>query len=251
MNNWQATLLFPVRDTEARKQFLIACLVTLAGFIIPIVPTLILLGYGVKVMRQVITERKSPSMPEWQGSNWSEMLMDGLRVFGVQIILMLPLFIVLGCGMIFMMSGSLGISALANERSNSFAPISLVLFFIGIGLTMLFTLLSFPYGILISAALPHAVANNSFATAFNFKEWFPIFRKGLGNFILSYALVIVTSFVFIFVIQVALITLVLMCIVPFLMIPYSTYVTLIANTFYAQAYIAGRDAYQMEQNATA
>ena len=78
MNSWQETLLFPVRDAEARKQFLIACLVTLAGFIIPLIPSIILMGYGVRIMRQVITERKKPSMPEWQGSNWSEMLTDGL-----------------------------------------------------------------------------------------------------------------------------------------------------------------------------
>ena len=58
MINWQETFLFPVQDAEARKQFLIACLVTLAGFIIPLVPTIILMGYGVRIMRQVIEERK-------------------------------------------------------------------------------------------------------------------------------------------------------------------------------------------------
>jgi len=251
MNNWQETLLFPVRDAEARKQFLIACLVTLAGFIIPIVPSIILLGYGVRIMRQVITERKSPAMPEWQGSNWSEMLMDGLQVFGVQIVLMLPLFIIMGCGFIFMIGGSISFPLLADNRDSPFVAFGLIFFFIGIGLMMLFTLLSFPYGIIISAAVPHAVANNSFAAGFNFKEWFPIFRKGLGSFILSYVLVMVTSLVLMFVIQFALITLILMCIVPFLMIPYSTYVTLIANTVYSQAYVAGRDALQMEQYATA
>jgi len=251
MNNWQETLLFPVRDAEARKQFLIACLVTLAGFIIPIIPSIILLGYGVRIMRQVITERKSPTMPEWQGSNWSEMFMDGLQVFGVQIVLMLPLFIIMGCGFIFMIGGSISIPLLADNRDSPFVAFGLIFLFIGIGLMMLFTLLSFPYGIIISAAVPHAVANNSFAAGFNFKEWFPIFRKRLGSFILSYILVMVTSFVFMFVIQIALITLILMCIVPFLMIPYSTYVTLIANTVYSQAYVAGRDALQMEQHATA
>jgi uncharacterized protein DUF4013 len=251
MNNWQETLLFPVKDPDARKQFLIACLVTLAGFIVPLVPTLILMGYGVRIMRQVIEERKSPSMPEWQGSNWSEMLTDGLRVFGVQIVLMLPLFLLMGCGFIFMFSGSIGFAALADERSRGFAPIGALFFFIGLGMFMLFTLLSFPYGVIISAAVPHAVANNSFAAGFNFKEWFPIFRAGLGNFILSYIFVVAISLVLMFVIQFAMLTLILICIVPFLMIPYSAYVTLVANTIYSQAYVAGRDALQMEQHAAA
>jgi len=251
MNNWQEILLFPVRDAEARKQFLIACLVTLAGFIIPLIPTLILMGYGVRIMRQVIVERKNPSMPEWQGSNWSDMLTDGLRVFGVQIILMLPLLLIMGCGFVFMISGSIGFAALADEGSRTFAPVGGLFFFIGIGMMILFTLLSFPYGIIITAAIPHTVASNSFAAGFNFKEWFPIFRKGLGNFILSYVFVMVISFVFMFVIQFAMITIILMCIVPFLMIPYSAYLTLVTNTIYSQAYVAGLDALQMEQHATA
>ena len=41
MINWQETLLFPVRDGESRKQFLIACLVMLAGFIIYPIPTFV------------------------------------------------------------------------------------------------------------------------------------------------------------------------------------------------------------------
>lgn len=251
MINWQETLLFPVKDAEARKQFLIACLVTLAGFIIPLIPTIILMGYGVKIMRQVITERKNPSMPEWQGSDWSAMLMDGLRVFGLQIILMLPLFLIMGCGIFFMISGSIGFTALAEESTQAFAPLGILFYLLGIGIMMLFSLLSIPYGVIISAAIPHSVANNSFEAGFKFKEWFPILRKGLGNFILGYIFVIVISFVFMFVIQFAMITIILMCIVPFLMIPYTTYITLLANTIYAQAYITSLDALQMEQHATA
>jgi hypothetical protein len=251
MINWQETLLFPVKDAAARKQFLIACLVTLAGFIIPLIPTLVLMGYGVKIMRQVIHERKSPSMPEWQGSDWSAMLMDGLRVFGVQIVMMLPLFLIMGCGMFFMLGGSLGFVALAEESSQAIAPVGILFYLLGIGLMMLFSLLSIPYGVIISAAIPHAVANNSFEAGFKFKEWFPILRKGLGNFILSYVFVIVTSFVFMFVIQFAMITIILICIVPFLMIPYSAYITLLTNTVYSQAYITSLDALQTESHATA
>lgn len=251
MNNWQEVLLFPVADAEARKQFLIACLVALAGFVIPIIPTLILMGYGVKIMRQVLDERKSPSMPNWQESDWSAMLLDGLRIFGLQLILMLPLLILMGGGFIFMMTGSISLSLVADERTSSFAPVGVVFLFIGVGLVMLFALLSLPYGIIVSAALPHAVAKNSFSAGLNIREWFPIFRKGLGNFVLGYVFVMVIAFVFMFVIQFAMLTIILMCVVPFLMIPYSAYVTLISNTIYAQAYAAGRDTLQLEEHASA
>jgi hypothetical protein len=251
MINWQETLLFPVADAEARKQFLIACLVALAGFIIPILPTLLLLGYGVKIMRQVLEERKSPSMPDWQDSDWSAMLLDGLKVFGLQLILMLPLFILMGGAFLFLMTGSTGFLFLTEERANTLAPLAAVFLFIGMGLFMLFALLSLPYGVIISAAVPHAVARNSFSAGLNAREWFPIFRKGLVSFILAYFFMMIISFVFVFVIQVAMITIILMCVVPFLMIPYSAYLTLISYTIYAQAYNTGRDALPLEAHASA
>lgn len=52
MNNLQETLLFPVRDAESQKQFLIACAVMLVALIVPILPTLVLMGYSAKIMRQ-------------------------------------------------------------------------------------------------------------------------------------------------------------------------------------------------------
>ena len=251
MNNWQETLLFPVKDAQARQQFLIACLVALAGFIIPILPTLILYGYSVRIMRQIIDERKSPSMPDWQASDWSAMLLDGLRLLGLQLVLMLPLLLLLGAGLLFTVGGSVGLSVLADERTSSYAPVGAVLLVVGMGLFMLFALLSLPYGIISSAALPHAVAKNSFSAGLNVQEWFPIFRQGFGGFLLAYVFVLVISFVFMFVMQIAMLTIVLMCVVPFLMIPYSAYLALISNAVYAQAYNLGRDALPLEAHASA
>jgi hypothetical protein len=244
MNNFQDTLLFPFRDADAFKQFLIACAVVLAGFIIPILPLILLMGYATRIMRQVIDERKEPSMPAWQGSDLSEMFLDGLRLYGAQLVLMLPLLLFLGCGIISIVSGSIGFSTLADESTRSFAPIAGIFFFIGIILITIFSLLSLPYGIITSAAQAHVATKHSFAAAFEFKEWWPIFLKGLGQFVIAYIVIMVTSLIFVFVIQFAMITIVLMCIVPFIMIPYSAYLMLMTNTLYAQAYATGRDALQ-------
>jgi hypothetical protein len=241
MNNLQETLLFPVRDAESRKQFLIACAVMLAGFIIPLLPSLVLMGYSAKIMRQIIDEKKAPSMPAWQGSDWSEMLVDGLRLWGAQIVLMLPLFILMGCAMVLMLSGTVGFSVLAQKHSDSFAPVGLSLFMLGILFFMLFTVLSLPYGILVSAALPHVAIKRAFQAAFEFKEWFAIFRRALGQFVLGYVIVIAASFIFVFAMQIAMITLILICIVPLIMIPYMAYQILIMNTVFAQAYAIGQE----------
>lgn len=254
MNNWQEIFLFPVRDAESRKQFLIACLVMLAGFIIPILPSLVLMGYGARIMRAIINEKKEPTMPDWQGSDFNQMLIDGVRLFGLQIVLMLPLFILMGCGFMFIMGGSISMGVLNDERMRSVAPIGLLFMMFGVLSMMLFGVLSLPYGVIISAALPHAVANNSFSAGLNFKEWFAIFRKGFANFLLGYVFIMVVSFVFMFVMQIAMITIVLICLMPLLIVPYSTYLLLVSNTIYAQAYALGRDALnvaQLEPNATA
>ncbi len=251
MNNLQDILLFPVRDTEARKQFILACLVMLAAFVIPLLPALVFMGYGIKVMRQIVDERKSPSMPSWQGIDWSETFLDGIKLYGVQLVLMLPLIALMGCGFLAMIGGSLTMSLLMEESTRSIAPVGGIFFIIGISAMMIFSLLSLPYGIIVSAAGPHVATRRTFAAGFEFKEWFAIFRKAAGQFILAYVLTFAVSFIFVFIMQIAMITIVLMCIVPFLMIPYSVYSSLISNVLLAQAYAAGRDALSKENYAPA
>ena len=252
MNNIQDILLFPVRDAESRKQFIIACLVMLAGFVIPLLPAFVFMGYGIKVMRQVIDEKKSPSMPSWQGIDWSETFLDGIKLYGVQLVLMLPLLALMGCGFLAMVGGSMAMSSLLMEESiRSIAPVGGIFFFIGISAMMLFSLISLPYGIIVSAAGPHVATRRTFAAGFEFKEWWAVFRKAAGQFILAYLLTFAVSFVFIFIMQIALMTIVLMCIVPFLMIPYSVYSMLISNALLAQAYAVGSDALSKENHATA
>lgn len=241
MHNVQEILLFPVRDSESRRQFLLTCLVALAGFIVPILPMLVLMGYSVKTMRQIMEERKNPSMPVWQTSDWSEMMMEGLRLYGVNLVFTLPLFLLLGIGLISVMGGAMSMVISINQNANSFAPVGMSFFFIGIIFFMIFTFLSIPLAILLGAAGPHAVANRSFAAAFQFKDWWQIFRKGLGHFLLGYAVAFAISFVFMFVMQIAYFTIILICVIPFIMVPYIAYIMLITNAFYAQAYALGSD----------
>lgn len=244
MNNLQDTLLFPIRDADARKQFLIACAVALSMFIIPILPTFLLMGYCAKIMRQIVDERKEPSMPAWEGSDWSEMLIDGLRLYGAQFVLSLPLMILMGCGMIFLLGGSIGFAAVADEGSQAWNTISWLLYMLGMISVIFLSVLSLPYSVITSAALPHVASKRSFQAALAIKEWFPIFRKALGQFILAYITVLVASFIFAILMQVAMMTIILICIVPFIMLPYIAYQLIIMNTVFAQAYVAGRDGLQ-------
>jgi hypothetical protein len=244
MNNFEDILQFPFHDRDSWTQFLIACAIMLAAFIIPILPTILILGYAVKIMRQIILEKKSPSMPAWQGSDWAEMFMDGLRLYGAQIVLMLPLFLLIGCGVASLLGGTVGISALADRGSQSWGAVAGLLLFIGIFFTIISSLLSLPYSIVLSAAQGHVAAKRSFAAAFEFREWWQIFRAAMGQFLIAYAMMLIASFVLAFAIQIAMITIVLICIVPLLMIPYSVYLMLVSSALYAQAYAKGQEALQ-------
>lgn len=242
MNNLQDTLLFPVRDAQARTQFLFACLVALAGFIVPLLPWILLTGYAAKIMRQVIEGREKPSMPEWQGSDWSAMFLDGLRLYGTQLVLSLPVFAVIFFGMFAVFGGSTAMSIGFSEGEDWAGSLGLLVFLVGIGFTFLFSLLSLPYSVIISAAGPHVVARGSFEAAFQFRDWWAVFRAGLGGFILAYAINMAVSFVLMLVVQVAMMTIVLICLLPVLMVPITAYITLLTNTLLAQAYLAGKDA---------
>lgn len=244
MNDIQNVLLFPFRDRDSWTQFLIACAIMLAAFIIPILPSILLMGYTMKIMQQIIQRKESPSMPAWQGSDWGATFMDGLKLYGAQIVLMLPLFILMGCGILFLVSGSIGFSALADESTRAFAPVAGFVMLLGMGSTALFSLLSLPYGIVLSAAIGHVAAKGSFSAAFEFKEWWQVFRAAIGQYLIAYVVLMAASFVLVMVMQIAMITIVLICIIPLLMIPYAVYLMLITNVMYAQAYAKGLENLQ-------
>jgi hypothetical protein len=172
------------------------------------------------------------------------MFVDGLRLYGAQLVLTLPLLILMGCGMVSIFAGSAGFAALADESSRSLAPIGGLFFFLGILIFSLFGILALPYGVILAAAQAHVAARRSFSAAFEFREWWGIFRQAIGPFIIAYIMIMVASFIFAFVMQIAMITIVLICILPFLMIPYSAYLMLITNALYSQAYATGQAGIQ-------
>lgn len=248
MNNLQATLLFPVRDADARKQWLIASAITLAGFIIPILPMLVVMGYSVKIMRQVIHEGREPSMPEWQSNDLGALLQDGFRLWAVRLVYTLPLMLLMGCGFISIFASA----SLLSSTNSDFPPeMGILVFFLWGGVIMLVSLLALPLSIILGAVESHAVAQGTFQAAFDVKGWWQVFRKSLVQFLLSYLLVMAASMVLTFVMQIAMLTIVLMCLFPFLMAGYAAYLMLVMNTLFAQAYAAGRAALQTESHASA
>lgn len=238
----QNILLFPLRDKTAQKNFLIASLVGLAGLFIPILPWLALYGYAARIMRQIINEKQEPTMPEW--SNWNELLSDGLRLFAIRMVITIPILLILMVGIVVTIIPTLLMIESDQDASGMFTLLSIVINLIWIAFAIFLMIITVPLSVMVGAAEGHIISQDSLAAAFRIKEWWPIFRKNMGGFIIGYLIISAISVVASMVLQVLMYTVILVCLLPLILGPYSAYLTLIMYAFFAQAYTQGRDALQ-------
>ena len=228
-------LLFPVKDSESRKYFLIGCAVALAGFIIPVVPYLFLFGYAAQIARQVFNG-ESPRMTAW--NDWGKLFENGARMFGVRLVYSLPLLILV---LPMIIAGVAMPVVLDNVNSSEVDTIIPIFILIMSSLFCLIMLLSLPLALIIPAAEMHVVNKNEFAAGFRFREWWGILRANLGGFIVAFAIFYAVSMVLGIVMQILMITVILACLLPFFIPALTTYSTLIMYAMIAQAYKTGRD----------
>ena len=229
--------LFPIKDNEARRNFIITSLVYLASFIIPILPLIAIMGYTARIMRQVVNGEE-PHMTVWD--DWESLLKDGLYLFGVRMIYMLPLFVIvlpLSFGMSF-----LPLWMGSNQGSaDQFIGIYFLLF--AVVMTVTFPV-SLALGIMLPAAETHTIVNNDFAAGFRVREWWAIFRANWTGFLLAYIIALVASMILSSVVGIAMITIVLICLLPFIMPAISAYLTLVMYAAFAHAYKDGQTKLQ-------
>jgi hypothetical protein len=236
-------LLFPVKDSEARKYFLIGCAVALAGFIVPIIPYLFLFGYAAQIARQVFNG-ESPRMTKWD--DWSRLFQDGAKMFGVRMVYTLPIFILV----LPMMIAGIAMPIIAENVNGSEVDTFIAIFgLIMFSLLCLVIVLSLPLALIIPAAEMHAVDKNDFAAGFRFREWWGIFRANLGGFIVAFAIFYVVSMVLTIIMQILVATLILACLLPFFAPAITVYSTLVMYAMIAQAYKVGRDKLAETANA--
>lgn len=228
-------LLFPVKDSESRKYFLIGCAVALAGFIVPIVPYLLLFGYAAQIATQIF-RGETPRMIKWD--DWGRLLQDGARMFGVRMAYTLP---VLVLAFPMMAAGFAMPIVMDSVNSSELEAVMAVFVLVMLLFGCLITLLSLPLGLIIPAAEMHAVAKNEFTAGFRFREWWGIFRANLGGFILALVIVYAASMALTIVMQLLMVTIMLACLLPLLIPAITAYTTLVTYAMYAQAYKVGRD----------
>jgi hypothetical protein len=226
-------LTYPFKDQEATKSFLVGSLLMLAGFIIPLLPFFVIYGYLSQIMEKTLNGEKA-SMPAWD--NWEKLFKDGLRLYGVRLVFTIPIMI-LFFGLMILYFGGL-FFVLAQDQPSTPLLTGVILAFLCL------ICLLFPVGLLTSLlAYPagtHAVARQSFSAGFSFGEWWPVLRKNMGGFFLTIGLVYVISFLTNILLQLLYITIILACLLPFLMPALMFYMLLVTEPMAAQAYREGR-----------
>ena len=240
MNGLQNLLYFPFKDPESRNRLLIASAIGFAGFIIPVVPWLLLLGYAGAIMKQIIAGDQEPHMPDWQ--NWSEFLTPGAKMFGVNLIYSIPVIIPMVLGyfvMILPVFLDIFLQSPYNYNPDKFAGIYILGPFGGMALFSIGMLFGLALWVILPPALSHVVAKDSFSAGFQFREWWKIWRANIGGFFLALILSGGLYMAWMLVMQVIYMTLILCIVLPFLLAFVSAYLTIIVFTLFAQAYKEG------------
>ncbi len=244
MNN-QATVdqiqylfTFPFKDADWKRKFLIGFLLYFAGFIIPVIPWIFVSGYIAKIIKMGIEGEYS--LPEWE--DWGDLLVQGLKLLGVMLIASLPFFILFGCGYISLMTPALLGGFGAEAYGDEFLP-ALVLMpfatFGGMCLMSLGILFSFLIWILVPPAISHMIAKDQFSAAFRVSEWWGIFKANIGGYLIAYVLMMGTSFLFGFALQLLYLTFILCCLFPFVVSLISMYISVVMGAIFGQAYRVG------------
>lgn len=170
---------FVIEDKQWISKLLIGVVMSVLGFLI--IPALILQGYMVKIVRQVMAGRDN-DLPEW--SDYGKLLSDGFFVTVGQLLWFLPLILV-------MVIGGASTGFLADSGSDVGAILAT-----GGGILMLCLVL-----VMIAAALfltpaliiQYAITGE-FGALFRFGEVFDIIRNHLSDILIAFLVTLVAAF---------------------------------------------------------
>jgi len=233
---------YPFQSPDWQSRYWIGVGLIFLGFIIPLIPLLFVGGYFMRVLRGRIRDEEL-ALPAWD--DWGNLALDGLRQVLVMAVFMLPGFLVLFGGQVlyFISFFAAAFSASSGDPSNP-APIlamfgSMGIMFLSLALG---TLLMFLGVIPLPMALAHCAAKESLGAAFRFGEWWRLLRANAWDYFIAWVVIAGLAMVLFTALTLAYYTLVLICLVPFLMALIGFYLLLIYGSLFGQVY---RDSQEM------
>jgi hypothetical protein len=230
---------FPFLDNQARGRFAIGTALLLGGFVVPILPGLLVYGYALQVLRST-ADGKPPAMPPWD--DWSSLLSLGLRGGVVGLVFTLPALVVFLVGLAVYFGMILLVPVLADAGASGGDPA-----FLAVLLAMATMFLSMALGsilmllgtIPLPAAVTHFVVQDQFGAAFRVREWWPTLLSNRLGYFISFVLVAGILGIAYWAFFAVYSTVVLVCLAFFLMLPISLYTMLLGASLFGDAYREG------------
>jgi hypothetical protein len=177
MMNIEKALTYPFEDHQWAGKVGIGVLISL----VPIL-NFAWLGYMVELMRQVTKGNPLP-MPDW--NNLGKKFMDGLFLFLAGFVYALPVILLVGVPLAFMivpaiMAGNTNNQNIANAIATAGGLVAMCL-------TCLFILYALALSVIFPAIYVEFAAKGTFASCFNFKDIFAQIRKNTGMYFTAWA----------------------------------------------------------------
>jgi len=228
-------LVYPFEEKDWVMKITIASLLILVSFI-PVFPVVLLLGYMAEIIRRIVLEQQSPSLPEWD--DLSAYFQSGFRLFAAGAVYMIPATILIVVGYVGMIvpvvlldTGLLG--------DGEAVGLLIIGYLFGFGLMGIGAMISMVTGVILPVAGTHALVEENFAAAFKFGEIWRIFKSNWAGFLIAFLIMIGGGVVLYYASYFLVITVILCCLYPFALCFISAYLSFVGAALFGEAYRVG------------
>lgn len=166
-------------DPDWAQKVLIGGLFNLAGVVI--IGWFFIFGYVAQLVRNIISEKPRP-LPEWD--NLGNYFNEGLRIFGVGFVYMLP---IISLAFLIMVPAVV-MDAIDSDALNAIGGI-----FTGC-MSLLLVPLVFAVIFFLPAALLFVTVEQRFGAAFELKRIWPFIKQNIGNYLLAIVVWLIARF---------------------------------------------------------
>jgi len=236
----QAILTYPFKALGWQSKFAIGTALFFANYIIPIVPSVFIMGYFAKIMRAVIVDEAEPALPEW--GDWGNLFKRGFKVFCAVTIYLLPAIVLMVGGYIVMEAPVFLLSFSSHsDYGNSSNLMGILILGMVVGMMMFFfgMVLYMPLALMLPPAITHLVAKDSFVAAFRIREWWAILRANFWGFFTAMAVILGVYMILIMAVYVFYFTIILCFLMPIGLGIIVMYLSVIAAPILGEAYRKG------------
>jgi hypothetical protein len=235
---------FPLQDRESRTRFALGCALMLAGYVVPILPGLLVYGYALQILRRS-AQGEAPSMPAWE--DWPGLLSLGFRGTIVQLFFTLPALAVflVGFGAYF---GALIPFSIASSTDAGVSDPAILGFLAAMLILMLSVVLGsvlLVLGLLpLPASIAHFAAQDRLAAAFHIREWWRILSANWLGYFVAFVVVSGIFGLAYWAFMILYSTLVFLCVGFLVIVPAGVYTLLVGAALFGEAYREGAESLQ-------